>query len=276
MKRVLFVCEGNRVRSQLAEAMLRHHAGDRFEAFSGGIRPGDVVPDFTIAALRESFYPADGLTPNHVDEFAGEEFDYLIVLCDTVRAKAPPLPRAKKRLDWTIEDPRDAQARGLSIDEALRENKTDLRSQIVRLMESEGCIFCHIVDGEAEASFLYRDELVDAFLDIRPVTEGHALVIPREHYVTADELTEAIAGRMTHVAGRVAKALEASGIRFEGYNLFVANGENAGQEVFHVHLHVIPRYKNDGFGFRFPAGYGSRPPRQELDTMAARVRELLD
>lgn len=275
MKRVLFVCEGNRVRSQMAEAMLRHHAGDRFEAFSGGIRPGDVVPDFTIAALRESFYPAHGLNPKHVDTFGDEEFDYLVVLCDTVRAEDPPLPRANKRLDWPIEDPRDAQNRGLTIHEALRENKRDLRQHIVRFMEAEGCVFCAIVAGEAEASFIYRDELVDAFIDIRPVTEGHSLVIPREHYITMDEVPEDMAGRMTAVAGRIAKAIEASDVPFEGYNLFVANGEEAGQEVFHVHMHVIPRYKNDGFGFRFPPGWGERPPRGELETLAANIRERL-
>lgn len=275
MKRVLFVCEGNRVRSQMAEAMLRHHAGDRFAAFSGGIRPGDVLPDFTERALRESFYPADGLTPKHVDTFAGEEFDYLIVLCDTVRAEDPPVPRAKVRLDWPIEDPRDARDRGLTIDEALRENKRDLRSRIVRFMEAEGCVFCGIVAGQTEASFLYRDELVDAFLDIRPVTEGHALVIPREHHVTIDEVPESVAGRMMLVAGRIAKALEASGVPFEGYNLWVANNDAAGQEIFHVHMHVLPRYQSDGFGLKFPPGWGKRPPREDLDSLAAKIRERL-
>lgn len=275
MIRVLFVCEGNRVRSQMAEAMLRHHGGDRFQAFSGGIRPGDVLPDFTANALRESFYPAEGLVPKHVDTFADEEFDYLIVLCDTVRAEDPPLPRAKKRLDWPIEDPRDAQDRGLSIEEALRENKAGLRNRIVRFMEAEGCIFCQIVAGEAEASFLYRDELVDAFIDIRPILEGHALVIPRGHYVTMDEVPEPVAGRMTFVAGRIAKALEASGVAFEGYNLWVANGEQAGQEVFHVHLHVLPRYRDDGFGLKFPAGWGKRPPREEMESLAKVIRDRL-
>jgi histidine triad (HIT) family protein len=275
MKRVLFVCEGNRVRSQMAEAMLRHHGGDRFQAFSGGIRPGEVLPDFTANALREAFYPTDGLVPKHVDTFAGDEFDYLIVLCDTVRTENPPLPRAKKRLDWPIEDPGDAKKRGLRIEEAVRENRLDLRNRIVRFLEAEGCIFCQIVAGEANASFVYRDELVDAFIDIRPVLEGHALVIPRDHYVTMDEVPEPVAGRMTVVAGRIARALEASGVPFEGYNLWVANGEQAGQEVFHVHLHVLPRYPNDGFGLRFPAGWGRRPPREELAALAEKIRERL-
>jgi histidine triad (HIT) family protein len=197
------------------------------------------------------------------------------VLCDRVRAEDPPLPLAKTRLDWAIEDPADGQARGLTIHEALRENRRDLRAQIVRLMEADGCVFCKIIGGEMEGSFVYRDELVDAFMDIRPVTEGHVLVIPREHLVTADEVPEAAAGRMMVVAGRIAKALEASGVPFEGYNLWVANREAAGQEVFHVHLHVLPRYAGDGFGLRFPPGYGARPPREELEALAGKVRELL-
>jgi histidine triad (HIT) family protein len=275
VKRVLFVCEGNRVRSQMAEAMLRHHAGDRFEAFSGGIRPGDVLPEFTANALREAFYPADGLVPKHVDTFADEEFDYLIVLCDTVRAEDPPLPRAKKRLDWPIEDPRDAQDRGLSIEEALRENKADLRTRIVRFMEAEGCVFCQIVAGETEASFIYRDDLVDAFIDTRPIVEGHSLVIPRDHYVTMDEVPELVAGRMVAVAGRIARALQASSVPFEGYNLWVANGDAAGQEILHVHMHVLPRYRDDGFGLRFPPGWGKRPLREELEALAAKIRDQM-
>jgi histidine triad (HIT) family protein len=62
----------------------------------------------------------------------------------------------------------------------------------------------------------------------------------------------------------------------EGYNLWVANGEAAGQEVFHVHLHVLPRFKGDGFGLRFPANYGRRPEREALDALAERVRAALE
>jgi histidine triad (HIT) family protein len=272
MTTVLFICEGNRARSQLAEAMLRHHGGDRFEAFSAGIRPGDVVPQFTIDALDEASYPSSGLRPKHFSEFAGDEFDFLIVLCDRVRAESPQLPAARVRLDWPIEDPADAQARGLTIDEALRDNRTELRSRIVRFMESQGCVFCAIVQGSSDASFIYRDSDIVAFMDIRPVTEGHLLVIPAEHWVTIDEVPEDIAGRMMIVGSRAAKALAESGVRMEGYNLFVANGEAAGQEVFHVHLHVIPRFAEDGFGFKFPPGYGARPQRTQLEELAEKIR----
>lgn len=276
MKRVLFVCEGNRARSQLAEALLRFHGGDRFEAFSAGVRPGDVLPGFTADALRDISIDPAGLRPKHYDTFSGEEFDYLIVLCDTVRAEDPPLPRAKTRIDWPVEDPGDMQKRGISIQDALRVNRADLRTRIVRFLAEDGCIFCLILAGEAPASFIYDDDLVAAFMDVRPVNEGHILVIPREHCVTADEIPEATAGRLMTVAGRIARAIRASGVvSIEGYNLWVANGPSAGQEVFHLHVHVLPRYQGDGFGLRFPPGYGERPPRERLEEIAAKVRAAL-
>jgi len=126
------------VRSQMGESLLRHHGGDRFEAFSAGIRPGDVLPDFTARALAEAHYGIEGLVPKHYDVFAGEEFDYVIVLCDTVRAEAPALPVAKTRLDWKIEDPGDAKRRGVTIEEAVRENLRDIREHIMHFLEAEG------------------------------------------------------------------------------------------------------------------------------------------
>jgi diadenosine tetraphosphate (Ap4A) HIT family hydrolase/protein-tyrosine-phosphatase len=274
MLRVLFVCEGNRVRSQMAEAMLRHHGAGRFEVFSAGVRPGDDLPEFTRRALAGSSYAVAGLRPKHYSEFAGEEFDFLIVLCDTVRGEAPPLPAANTRLDWPVEDPADAQARGVSIEQALHAIKEELRARIVRFMEAQGCIFCAILRGRAEASFLYRDDHVAAFMDIRPVTEGHALVIPVEHFVTMDETPDDIAGHMTALSGQVARGM-ARAMPMDGYNLFVANGEHAGQEVFHVHLHVIPRYRGDGFGIRFPEGYGRIAERPELERLAESIRDAM-
>jgi histidine triad (HIT) family protein len=272
--RVLFICEGNRARSQMAEAMLRHHGAGRFEVFSAGIRPGDEVPQFTIDTLVGASYPTDGLRSKHYQEFAGEEFDFLIVLCDRVRAEAPDLPVAATRLDWPIEDPADSRARGLSIHEALLENMRDLRSRIVRFMEEQGCIFCQILAGAADASFVYRDDDVAAFMDVRPITQGHVLIVPTEHHVVMDEVPETTAGRMLSVAGQIARALP-NVVRMEGYNLFVANGEPAGQEVLHVHLHVLPRYRGDGFGIRFPGGYGKLAGRDELNELAVRLRGLM-
>ncbi len=138
-----------------------------------------------------------------------------------------------------------------------------------------GCIFCEILAGRAGASLVYQDEHCAAFLDIQPVTPGHLLVIPRRHAVSLADLGEDEGGRVFQAGQRLAGALRRSGLRCEGVNFFLADGEAAGQEVFHLHLHVIPRYAGDGFGLRFGPHYPSRPPRADLDETARKIREAL-
>jgi len=134
------------------------------------------------------------------------------------------------------------------------------------------CIFCDIVSGNGPASIIYRDDLCTAFMDIQPVNSGHLLVVPNRHATQLGDLPPETGGQMFRVAQQIAAALRKSGVRCEGVNLFVADGEAAGQDVFHVHLHVIPRYVGDGFGFRFGLAYGARPPRAELDRLAEQIR----
>ena len=131
--RVLFVCEGNRARSQVAEALLRFHAGDRFDVHSAGIRPGVGLPDFTARTLDEIGVPYDGQHGKHFSEFEGETFDWVITVCDYVRDEDPPLPYGE-RLHWSVEDPGDMQVRGLSIDEAMREVRSDLQARIAQFI----------------------------------------------------------------------------------------------------------------------------------------------
>lgn len=138
------------------------------------------------------------------------------------------------------------------------------------------CIFCRIVAGEAEASLVYQDDLVSAFMDAHPVAEGHVLVVPRRHASGLEDLDEAAAGRMMAVARRLAGALRRSGVPCEGVNLVLADGTAAGQSVFHCHLHVIPRAAGDGFGFRRPLGLGRSPSRPAMNAVAERIRELLN
>jgi histidine triad (HIT) family protein len=138
------------------------------------------------------------------------------------------------------------------------------------------CIFCDIVAGQAEASFVLRDELVSAFLDIRPVTPGHLLVIPNEHVMFTHDLPEATANRLFAVARKLAHTLRHSdGVRADGVDLFVADGEAAGQEVLHAHLHVIPRFAGDGFEIHAAAWQASPPGRDQLDGQAQLIREAL-
>ena len=137
------------------------------------------------------------------------------------------------------------------------------------------CIFCDILAGRAPASIVYRDEQCTAFMDIQPVNPGHVLVIPNRHAASLAELDEASAAHLLPVAQRIAAAVRQSGVRCEGVNLFLADGEAAGQEVFHVHLHVFPRYHGDGFGLVFGPHYTSRPARAQLDAVAAQIRAAL-
>lgn len=136
------------------------------------------------------------------------------------------------------------------------------------------CIFCRIVSGEAEAFRLYRDPRVTAFLDIHPVTRGHLLVVPNEHFPNLESLDPAYAGPMMEAGRRLARALRAAPLEVEGINLHLADGAAAGQSVFHCHLHVIPRYQADGFGFRRGFGTeGGRP--DDLEQVAGLIRPAL-
>ena len=137
------------------------------------------------------------------------------------------------------------------------------------------CVFCAIATGQVEASVVYRDEECLAFLDISPVNPGHVLVIPRTHATFLANLDPTIAGSMFQVAQSVAKALRQSGLKADGINMYLADGEAGGQEVFHVHLHVFPRFVDDGFGLKFGPAYGNKPERSELDRVAESIRQAM-
>jgi len=134
------------------------------------------------------------------------------------------------------------------------------------------CVFCAIADGEVESSRLCEDDRVLVFMDIQPVVRGHLLVVPREHAPYLADLGADDGAAMFETGRRAAAALRESGLRCEGVNLFLADGEAAGQDVFHVHLHVIPRFKGDGFGLRFPPDYAVKG-RGDLDEAAGAIRE---
>jgi histidine triad (HIT) family protein len=112
-------------------------------------------------------------------------------------------------------------------------------------------------------------------MDIQPVNAGHVLVVPDEHATHLADLPEDTGAGMFRVAQRMAAALYQSGLDCEGVDLFLADGEAAGQEVFHVHLHVIPRFAGDGFGLRFGPDYSNRPDRETLEATAKRIRDVL-
>jgi histidine triad (HIT) family protein len=135
------------------------------------------------------------------------------------------------------------------------------------------CIFCQILSGKLSASIVYQGDRCTALMDIQPVNPGHVLVIPNNHEAYLADLDEQIGADLFRVTQRIAVALRHSGIKCEGVNLFLADGEAAGQEVFHVHMHVFPRYGGDGFGLKFGPRYGIKPERIELNAMAERIRK---
>jgi histidine triad (HIT) family protein len=137
------------------------------------------------------------------------------------------------------------------------------------------CIFCKIIDKKMPASIVYQDEICLAFMDVKPVTPGHVLVIPREHVAGLADLSPDIGGHLFQVGQKIAAGLRKSQIRCEGINFFLADGAVAFQTVFHVHLHVIPRYKGDGFRLMFGPNYNNLPDRSELDRLANDLKLVL-
>jgi histidine triad (HIT) family protein len=132
------------------------------------------------------------------------------------------------------------------------------------------CIFCRIAAGELPGEVVLDTPRVLAFLDIAPVHYGHTLVIPKEHYQNLLDLPDDLWLEMGRVARQVAQALQKS-LYARGINLGMNNFEAAGQVVFHAHLHVIPRYLNDGL-LLFPQG--TYPP-GDLAKVGQRLREAL-
>jgi len=137
------------------------------------------------------------------------------------------------------------------------------------------CVFCDILEGKLPGSRVYQDELCTAFMDIQPINPGHILIVPNRHAAFLSELEAETGAQMFRVAQRLAQALRESGIKCEGVNLFLADGEAATQEVFHVHLHVFPRYKGDGFDLKFGPAFFKKPTRLELDTAAEQIRKCI-
>jgi histidine triad (HIT) family protein len=137
------------------------------------------------------------------------------------------------------------------------------------------CIFCDIIAGKMPSSQVYHDELCTAFMDIQPVNPGHLLVVPNCHAACLADLDEDTGAQMFRIARRLAEALRRSGIKCTGVNFFLADGEAAGQEVFHVHMHVFPRFPGDGFGLKFGPAYFHKPDRTDLDEAAQKIKSVL-
>jgi len=129
VKRVLFVCTGNSARSQMAEGLLRHLAGDRFQVASAGSEPKGLSP-LAVEVMREIGIDISGQRSKPVREFAGQRFDYVITVCHRARQTCPAFPGGGRRIHWDVEDPAGAQERGQAPLDAFRAARDDLRKRI--------------------------------------------------------------------------------------------------------------------------------------------------
>lgn len=135
------------------------------------------------------------------------------------------------------------------------------------------CSFCRIISGELPTSRVFETTIATAFLDISPVNPGHTLVIPLRHVASFTDLTLAEVDAMARMAQQVASALKSAFPECEGVTVSMADGAIAGQEVPHAHMHVIPRHRNDGFGWR---RFGNSMDRAQLDAMASQIRSAME
>ena len=127
----------------------------------------------------------------------------------------------------------------------------------------ENCIFCKIANGEIPAATLYEDENFRVILDLGPASKGHALILPKSHAANIYELSDEMAAKAMILAKKMATVMTAA-LKCDGFNIVQNNGECAGQTVFHFHMHLIPRYKNDKSGFGWKPGKLTDEDRDEI------------
>ena len=138
-------------------------------------------------------------------------------------------------------------------------------------MSADDCLFCKMVAGQIPITKIYEDEVVLAFLDIGPISDGHTLVIPKQHFEKLhdcpSELLAQVGSRLGKIAGAVAAAMNS-----EGYNVLCNNGRAAGQLIEHVHFHIIGRNVGDGVFDRWPS---YKYPEGKIEKIAAEIRKNL-
>ncbi len=133
------------------------------------------------------------------------------------------------------------------------------------------CAFCAVVQRDAPGSIVYEDDALLAFLDMYPVNRGHTLVVPKAHIADLADCPTDLAARLFGISARLAPVVVAAA-GAEGFNVWTANGRVAGQTVFHLHLHILPRFADDTFGLRFPKDYPHKVARADLDGLAEQIK----
>jgi histidine triad (HIT) family protein len=145
------------------------------------------------------------------------------------------------------------------------------------IQSDEKCLFCSIAAGESQASIAYEDHVVVAFMDLAQfeTNPGHTLVVPRRHIADVFDLDDGSGAALMSATKKVALGLR-NAFGAEGVNVTIANGEAAGQEVFHLHIHVYPRRKGDGLWLRYYENQPHVAERNELDRQAALLRKAIE
>ncbi|SET29029.1 HIT family protein [[Clostridium] polysaccharolyticum] len=132
---------------------------------------------------------------------------------------------------------------------------------------SENCIFCKIIEGDIPSTTLYEDEEFKVIFDIFPASKGHVIILPRYHAANIFELPQEITAKAFVLAKKIATVLKKV-LGCDGINILQNNGEAAGQTVFHLHIHVIPRFKDDNMGLTWKQGQASLEVLEEIVTEA--------
>ncbi|HYA78190.1 MAG TPA: HIT family protein [Verrucomicrobiae bacterium] len=135
----------------------------------------------------------------------------------------------------------------------------------------ESCIFCKIVRKQAPVSMIYEDETVMAFLDIRPLNEGHTLVVPKKHYVDIFDTPEYQLNKV-HTTAKIVSIAVKKTTNADGISVIQQNGKAAGQDIFHFHVHVVPRFE----GQKLPSFSALKEvERVKLDSIAKMIKQQL-
>ncbi len=138
-------------------------------------------------------------------------------------------------------------------------------------MNRKDCIFCRMVGGEIPVTKVYEDEVVLAFLDIGPISDGHTLLIPKEHFAKLEDCPAELMGKVASRLGKISTAVvKATGA--DGYNVLCNNGRSAGQLVEHLHFHIVPRRTGDGVFDRWPS---FKYPPGKIEKLASQIQQLL-
>ena len=121
------------------------------------------------------------------------------------------------------------------------------------IMKKDDCIFCKLANGDIPVEAVYEDDVVKAIFDASPASEGHILILPKDHADNIYDLTDEQASGVFRAAKKIACAMR-EGLDYDGMNVVQNNGEIAGQTVFHFHMHLIPRYKGDSVNVGWKPG----------------------